>query len=199
MNMKHLSKLNSLAFALALAAVLAVGGSAAYAQHGSDDSAPETETHTSVSDKVAAIKEEHKTRTAEDKTKACESHKQGLETKFSHIATNSQRIDDRITGVLNKAIAYQQANNVTADNFDSLASAAQTAKTNADNAIAQLKTVTPSVDCNSTSVASDVAAFKTQAAATRDSLKSYRTAVKAVLKALLTAKQADKTAEGSDQ
>lgn len=145
---------------------------------------------------VAAMQRHHKT--AAEREHACESHKQGLETKFSHIVANSQSMDDRITDVLNKTIAYQQANNVSVDNFDNLVATAQSAKSSADTAIANLKTVTPSLDCNDVSVANDVAVFKDSAKQTRDSLKAYRSAVKAVIKALLGAKQSS-TSEGSDQ
>jgi len=61
-----------------------------------------------------------------------------------------------------------------------------------------LKGVTPTLDCNNASVASDVATFKTAASDTRDKLKAYRDAVKAVLQALEAVKPAT-TNEGSNQ
>ncbi len=132
-----------------------------------------------------------------DHQKRCEAHKQGLTNKFSHIVTNSQRIQDRITDVLTKAQAYQTAHNLTVANFDTLVATAQSAGATSAASITSLKAVTPSLDCNNVSVASDVATFKTAAKTTRDDLKAYRTAVKAVLQALEAAKPA--TSEGSTQ
>lgn len=153
-------------------------------------------------DKGQAVSSVHR-KTEGERRHACQAHKHGLETKFSRIIRNGQRIDDRITGVLDKAVAYQQENNVAVDGFDSLVNTAQSAKNNADNAIANLKNITPSLDCNDVSVAGDVASFKDAAAQARDSVKAYRDAVKDVIKALLDAKQADDTAgagnDGGDQ
>ena len=131
----------------------------------------------------------------EDHKKACEAHKQGLTNKFSHIVANSQRIQTRITEVFNKAKAYQTAHNLQPADFSSLVTAAQSAGDTSAASIDALKAVTPTMDCNNISVASDVAKFKEAAATTRHDLKAYRTAVKAVVKSLETAKNT----EGSNQ
>lgn len=210
--MNHLSKIF---VALALAVVLAAGGSA-YAHEddavSSDDSTPRksrtvTDDGTSDDSKPSiaaqnkqAAQEKRSAKTAEAKQKACQSRKQGLENKFSRIVTNSERINSRIDEVLNKAVAYHDENSVTVENWDDLIAAANEAGNNADTAIASLKEVKPTIDCNNVSVSSDIKTFKEQAASTRDALKDYRKAVKAVLKALLTAKQeANQGSEGSDQ
>jgi hypothetical protein len=128
----------------------------------------------------------------------CVAHKRGITHKFERIVSNSERIKSRIDDIFDKAIAYQQDNGITVDNFDQLVADANTAKTKAGEAVDNLKTVTPSLDCNNVSVASDVAAFKESAGDTRDSLKDYRKAVRAILKALLTAAQPDEDdTEGS--
>jgi hypothetical protein len=132
-----------------------------------------------------------KVKTAEQKQKVCEAHKQGLTRKFANIVTNSDRIKTRIDAVYTKAQTYQTKNNVTVDN--SLLTSATAAQQTAADSIANLKTVQPSLDCNNTSVSSDVANFKSAAQKTRDDLKAYRTAVKNYLHALIEAKQAAKT------
>jgi len=146
---------------------------------------------------LTELRKEHKTQTAEQRQKKCEDRKHGLTTKFSRIVSNSQRIQGRIGDVLDKALAYQQSNNLSPAGFDSLVAAAQTAKTTSQAAIDQLKTVQPTLDCSSGAVAEDVATFKAAAEQTRDSLKTYRTAVKNVLKALEAIKPTE--TEGSQQ
>jgi hypothetical protein len=164
----------------------------------SDDSS-NNDIHKKGAEMVAEMRKQHqKGQTAPQRQKKCEAHKQGLTTKFSHIVTNSQRIDDHITSILNKAMAYQQDNNIQVDNFADLAGKANAAAAKAAASIATLKTVTPTLDCNSASVASDVANFKAAAQQTRSSLKDYKTAVHNLLKALENAKETANT-EGSQQ
>lgn len=119
--------------------------------------------------------------------KRCESRKHGLTTKSENIVRNGQRMQARITDILDKAVSYQQASHVAVENFDSLVATADSAKTASANNLVHLQAVKPTIDCNRTSVAADVAAFKAAAQTTRDGLKAYKTAVKAVLQALETA------------
>lgn len=139
------------------------------------------------------------TKTAEVRKKQCEAHKQGLINKFSRITANSQKIKTHIDSVLTKTQAYQQANGVAVADYESLVAAAETAKAAAADSIVALQAVTPTLDCNNTSTASDVATFKAATQDTRDKLKAYRTAVKTILKTLHQAKPAtNENTEGSN-
>lgn len=132
--------------------------------------------------------------TDDQRKKVCETHKQGLQNRADHIVSNSQRIQKRIDGILQKAVDYKTSKNLTPANWDSLLAVAQSAQAASSASITTLQSVKPTVDCNNTSVAGDVATFKTAAAETRDNLKAYRDSVKAVLKALAEVK----TTEGSN-
>ncbi|HSW37550.1 MAG TPA: hypothetical protein VLG37_04265 [Candidatus Saccharimonadales bacterium] len=148
------------------------------------------------------LREQHKSnKTAEERTKVCEAHKQGLETKFTNISKNAEAYQARIDAILAKAETYKADHNLTITNWDTLLAAAKQAQTASAASIANLKSLTPSLDCNNVSVAQDVATFKVAAQQTRDDLKAYKMAVKTVLKALLGAKQVDNkaTTEGSEQ
>jgi hypothetical protein len=101
--------------------------------------------------------------------------------------------DDQ-TAVLDKAVKYQQTNNLTIDS--TLVANAQAAKATSAGSISALQTAKPAIDCTNPSVADEVATFKTAAQTTRSNLKAYRDSVKAVLKALEAAKA---PAEGSNQ
>ncbi|MEK7599893.1 MAG: hypothetical protein AAB462_02575 [Patescibacteria group bacterium] len=149
-------------------------------------------------ERISELREKNKafrTRTAEDRKKFCESHKKGLTTKFANITTNSDKIQTRIDGIFAKAQAYQKAKNLTPDNYDALVAAATSAQAASSTSIATLKTLTPTLDCASSTNAADISAFKSAAEDTRDKLKGYRASVKNVLKAL----QIAKPAEGSRQ
>jgi hypothetical protein len=164
-------------------------------------------------DKVAAaetLREEKRAATTDAKQAAlerkkekrqniCQSRKQGLENKFARIVTNSERFQTRIDSILDKAVEYQQTNNVEAGNFDELVTAAETAQSTSSDSIAKLKAFQPSIDCNSETVSSDVQSFKAAAATVRDDLKAYKQAVKNVLKALIDAKNTETETEGGEQ
>lgn len=149
--------------------------------------------------RVAELKKENKTQSAEKRQEKCQTRKHGLETKFSRITGNAQKMQTRIDSVLSKAVDYQQANNIQATDFDNLVVAAEAAKAKSAASIASLETLKPSIDCNNASVATDVAAFKAAAEQVRTDLKAYRTAAKAVLKSLLEATSTETESEGSGQ
>jgi hypothetical protein len=156
------------------------------------------ELHSQAQEILTELKDHHKGRSASEVEHQCEAHKKGLETKFSHISTNAERIQDRISSIYDKAVAYKTDNNLSPAGWDTLVAAADAAKQVSADSITNLKAVTPSLDCNNTSVASDVATFKAAAKETRDNLKAYRNAVKAVIKSLLDTKKADNSTEGSN-
>ncbi len=146
-----------------------------------------------VKEKIA----ERTDKKSEQKKKICEARKKGLTRKFSNIVANSKKTQTRIDGIYAKSLAYQTAENLQPVDFATLTEAADSAKATSTASIAALQAVTPTVDCNNVSVASDVATFKTAAQKTRDDLKAYRTAVKAVLKSLKEVKPNAEAAEGS--
>ncbi len=132
----------------------------------------------------------NKTHTEAERKLACESHKKGLSNKFLRINTETASFNSKIDAFLARAETYQKTNNVTVANWNSLVAAADAANTTSESSLAALKDLTPTVDCNGTSVAQDVATFKSAAQQARTDLQAYKAAVRAVVKALLDAKQA---------
>ena len=141
---------------------------------------------------ITEIKQERKVQTADQRKKVCQVRKQGLTNRSDRIVSNSKRIQNRIDGILQKAIDYKTSNNLNPADWDSLVAAAQSAQSTSSTSIAALESLKPTVDCNSTTVANDVSTFKTAAATTRDNLKAYRDSVKAVLKSLAEVKSTTK-------
>ncbi len=122
-----------------------------------------------------------------DRTKVCAEHKQGLQTKLDNLVKNAQAYKARVDGIYQKALAYQTTNNLTID--AALVTAANTAQAQAAVSVQALNNLKPTVDCNNTSVATDVATFKAASVQARTDLQAYKTAVKNVLTALENAKQ----------
>lgn len=191
------------------------GGDDQVSQTDDTSSDNETETHASTEieqnhpelhkrgvnfvNKMRELESEHdKQKSPEERKHACETHKQGIERKFNRIVNNANRMQTRIGKFLDKAVAYKTDKNVTVDNWDALVAAAETAKQTSADSLTSLAAVVPSIDCNSTSVASDIATFKAAASTARDNLKAYKQAVKNVFIALEQAKDStDNTSEGS--
>lgn len=170
-------------------------------RHDERETENETEFHHRGAQLVAELKQSHKHgKTAEERTKACESHKQGLQTKFSRITANSQRLETKIGVFQTRAAAYQADHSVTVSGWDALVADATAAKSKADDSITAMKALTPSLDCTNSSVATEVATFKAAAVQVRSDLKDYKTAVKNLFVALQNAKGGDSNAaEGSDR
>ncbi len=161
-----------------------------------EESASLAELHKQGDDMITELRKEHagdKVKTASEKQKVCEAHKQGLETKFNSIVANSQRTESRISSIMDKAEAFEHSSSTKPAGFDALSASAHEAKDAADASIVTLKDLSPTIDCNGTSVANDVATFKVAAEKTRTDLKAHRDSVKAELKSLETAKPAEGT------
>lgn len=156
--------------------------------------------NTSATDAKQSAKTAAKAKSSEKKKKVCEAHTKGLKTKFNRMNTNSERTHTRITEILNKAIAYQQESKLEVANFAVLVAEAERAGVESSAALTLLGQVTPSIDCNNHgAVASSVAAFKTEAQKTRDSLKAYKQAVKNILQSLREAKKATANTEAKPE
>lgn len=133
--------------------------------------------------------ESEKEKHNQERTKTCESKKQGLDQKFSRLSANAQKFNNHIDEVLKKAEAYKTEKNLTVDNYDALVAAAVAADAKSQASVSALSALKPTLDCNKDSVASDVSTFKAAAEQARTDLKDYRTSVKALLKAIEQAKE----------
>ncbi|HSD55792.1 MAG TPA: hypothetical protein VLA92_01425 [Candidatus Saccharimonadales bacterium] len=124
----------------------------------------------------------------ERRQKRCENRKHGLETKVANIVTVAQKHKTRIDEVYAKALAYQKDKNITVENFDTLATTADSAKSQAQASVDALTSLKPTIQCDSETVATDVATFKAAAGQARADLKAYRASVKTMLTTLKAAR-----------
>lgn len=125
----------------------------------------------------------------EDRLKKCENRKHGLETKITNLNNNGQKHLDHFSAVLVRALAFKTEKNLNPDGFAELQAAAEAAQAKAQTSVSALSQLTPTVDCQKDTVASDVAAFRQAAEQARNDLKDFKSAVKDVLKSLEVAKE----------
>lgn len=149
-------------------------------------------------EELAEKKKNLKEKSQEERQKTCEQRKKGIETKFDRISTNTQKVQDRIDTVLDKATTYADKNNLNSGDIAGLITTANAAKSKSASSVANLKTLKPTIDCTSNTVPSDIATFKAAAKEARDNLKSYRTAVKNLLKALIDGSKTSNPTGSSD-
>ncbi len=138
---------------------------------------------------ISDLKKTKKEHTNEERHKNCAAAEHGLETKLSNLSKNAAAFQVKISGVLNKAIAFQKDHNVTVANFDALVAAAHAARTQSASSISALGELDANLDCNQPDVAQHVASFKVAATKAKTDLKAYKEAVKAILVALENTKE----------
>lgn len=153
---------------------------------------------------LAKIRHEHKNeapKTAQGRQKSCEAHKAELTRRLTGIVDRATTGKSKIDSIFEKAQTYGKTLSTTPADYAGLVAAAHTAEGNAAIAVSNLQAVTPStIVCTDTTAASEVATFRVATSASRDTLKSYRNAVKAVLHSLETTKPTKTTqTEGSQQ
>jgi hypothetical protein len=156
-----------------------------------DDQKPEAnettqhEMHVKGEQKVAELRKDHKEHTADERQKFCNLHKDDITTGVSTIKARAQSLQDRITEVLAKGVAFKTTHHLSPTNYDAQLATVSSDKAASSVAIANL--VAPTLDCTSATVATEVATFKVSAETSRDALKTYRADVKALIQAIKAA------------
>lgn len=147
------------------------------------------EAHKLLSEK----RQEKKTKSVEERQKACEAHKTELTKRSENYSRHAKRHLDTFTDVYNKVLAFQADKKLTAANFNTLKAAADAKKAAAETAVATLSDSNVTVDCSAPDPAVNVATLKTTVASTRTALQEYRAAIKDVIVALQSAKSSANT------
>src|SRR5581483_4057580 len=136
----------------------------------------ETTNKTEAQNLLKQLRMAHKEHTAAERQKNCRAAKSGLEHKLTNLDKNAGAFKTRIDNIFTKAQTYQSTNNVVVANWDQLIAAAQAAQSKAAASVAALQTLSPSLDCTSSTVADNIATFRTAAKQARTDLISYKQA-----------------------
>jgi chromosome segregation ATPase len=142
--------------------------------------------------KVTELRQEHKSKmSATARQKVCENRLKAVSNKLTAFNNAADKHLNRLDDVFTKLQDYQSTNNITADNYDALVTAATEKQAAATQAVAVLKDVGTTLDCTADDPAASLQATKTAAADTRDALKDYRKSLKGIVVALMQAKGDD--------
>lgn len=149
-----------------------------------ESAAAEDKLHLRAQELEGQARKNAKLRTEKERKDNCQVRKQGLEKKYRNLAANSQNHLSRYDSVLAKAVAYHERQNIESSAYDEALVSAQSAQAAATASVAALRGLSPTIDCNNETVASDVALFKAAVEQARADLSAYKTAIKSVLAAL---------------
>lgn len=149
--------------------------------------------------KLAERRQNQHENSIEKRQKACQNIQKAVNNKLSAFNNHAGSYLTRLDSAYTKLKDYQSTKNVTVSNWDDLLAAANDKQAAATASVDALKALGTSVDCTSSDPAGMLASVKSGAASTRDSLKSYRTALKNIIVALAHANGADDSATKTEE
>lgn len=136
------------------------------------------------------LRQRAKQQTQEERIAHCEQRKTGLQTKLTSLQKNARSFMTKVTNVYEAAQKYMDSRDFSSETLSTQLIAADAAQADAEVQVSALEQLAVTIDCNSTSVAQQVASFRSAAEKARDSLHMYKQAVKDVLKTLREFKEA---------
>jgi chromosome segregation ATPase len=142
---------------------------------------------TQAKGELAEKKTKVKTQTQEKRQKSCEARKDSLTKRMDNRVTQAKKHKAVFDKIYARVKTFHDTKQLNVTNYDTLVAAADTAQANAQASIDALQSLDVSVDCTSQNVADSVSAFQQAVKSTRDSLKTYRSAITDVIKAVKTA------------
>lgn len=147
-------------------------------------------------DSVKARREaEDHTKSKEERAKTCDQIQNAVNHKLSAFNNHADKYLSRLDDLFGKVKAYQADHNLTVASYDALVAAAAQKQTNATFAVDAFKSLGTTLDCSSDDPAGMLAAAKSGASEVRDALKSYRSALKDLVVALIQASDTTATTE----
>ncbi|HWT40021.1 MAG TPA: hypothetical protein VN081_01960 [Dongiaceae bacterium] len=179
----HQLKFGLLAAALAL---LAIGGSAAFALPQQAQAHAEGATSTTTTGKPADPGSQASTRLADARLKVCQNRQTAINTILTKIVTRGDNQLTLFSTIADRVEAFKTSKNVTVSNYDQLTAKLATDKTAATNDLAAMKT-NSTLDCTSSDPKGMVTAFKADLKTEISDLQTYRTDVKNLIVAVKTA------------
>jgi hypothetical protein len=170
----------------------------------SRDAASENESTTSSSDESLRNRAQQllddkrqngKEHTEAQRQEACKQHESTIDGRFQTLGDKASRYLNGFNTIFTKVQAYQTKNQLNVPNYDTLVADVTAKQAAATAAVNTLDAQSGSkIDCTSSDPAQSVANVKTAAQDARTALQAYRASLKALVQALLSAKQAADTA-----
>ena len=179
----------------------------------SGDSTTGTETQTEVENHANDLAEQFRTKAAADlaekktqikehteaeRQKSCEARKTSLDNRMSNAVRQAQKHKEVFDKIYTKVKDFYTTKNLNVSNYDTLTAAVDKAQADAAASITALQNLDISVDCTSQTVAGSVSTFQQAVKSTRDSLKTYRSALVDLIKALKGASTGTDSSSSTD-
>lgn len=123
------------------------------------------------------------------KRKVCDKREKQINNIMNVMDTRRQNAFDRITKISEAAQAFYVKKNLTAEDYSELVATVNTTKAAATAAIAEQKAV-PTFSCGSEKPKTELQTFKDKRSLSISAIKSYREAVKELVKAVRTTAKA---------
>lgn len=148
-------------------------------------------------DRLSALKATIQERTTEVRISVCEKRKATIVGHLQSLADIGKKHKETFDAIVTRADEFVATNNLVVIDGAALRANIETTKSDVATEVSALVDLKGSVDCNDPdSVAAGLDAFKSQAAVVRDSLNSYRAAIKTYLQAVKTAAESAKVDGG---
>lgn len=120
-----------------------------------------------------------KAKTEAERTKLCQTKSTELSTRLKNKVSDVEKHKAVFDKIFARVTAFHDTKSLTTADYDSLVAKTTSAQQAAADSIATLKAFDTNVDCSNVgAAATKLEAFKQALTQTRDSLKSYRTALK---------------------
>lgn len=133
---------------------------------------------------ISEKKSQTKSQTQANRQQSCEKRKAALRQRMQNAVAQAERHKNVIDKVYSRVQAFYVGKNLSVAEYPSLNLAASNAQASAVDAISALQKTDVSLDCTSSNVAESVSTFRAAVSQTRDSLKTYRTAVVSLISSL---------------
>jgi len=165
----------------------------------SSDSTTGTETQTEVESHSNTLSEQFKSKAAADlaekktkvkehtaleRQKSCEARKTSLDKRMSNAVRQAQNHKEVFDKIYTRVKDFYTTKNLNIANYDTLTVSVDKAQADAAASIMALQGLDISVDCSSQTVAGSVSTFQQAVKTTRDSLKTYRSSLVDLIKAI---------------
>ena len=133
---------------------------------------------------LAAKKALVKEQTQQQRQKACEARKTNLTKRMANAVTQAQKHKAVFDKIYTRVKNFHDTKQLNVADYDNLVAKADAAQASAADSVTALQQLDVSVDCSSQTVADSVSTFQQAVKNTRDSLKTYRSALVDLITAL---------------
>jgi ferritin-like metal-binding protein YciE len=149
---------------------------------------------------IEELKTKASGKSAEARQKACDARKSSMETIMNNAGRFAAKYKERFDMVFERAITFKEENALEVADYDSLIAAANNAGESVDAAVSALTDMEVTIDCTDPdSVATSLSAYKQGVEEARASLKTYRDAIKDVLKAIKAAAETEQSTDDTNE